>query len=158
MLTAHKLAAFTVKTEGKTPSHAFTPLADPTRRLLTIAARNADIIGLTGSKVRAVDDPFAERIDFVRNATRDRVDSLELNLAITAMPRLGETEPDLKLTRSYALDLSYEEILSQLSVLSGSPRAIADTLLAYREKYGVSSFTVQDNNIDNFAKVIAELR
>lgn len=37
------------------------------------------------------------------------------------MPRVGETEPDLKLTRSYAPDLSDEEILSQPSVLSGSP-------------------------------------
>lgn len=44
------------------------------------------------------------------------------------------------------------------SVLSGSPREIADTLSAYRDKYGVSSFTVQNNHIDNFAKVIAELR
>jgi len=84
--------------------------------------------------------------------------ALELNLAITAMPRAGETEPDLKLTRSYAPDLSDEEILSQPSVLSGSPREIADTLCAYREKYAVSSFTVQDNNIENFSKVIAELR
>ncbi len=74
------------------------------------------------------------------------------------MPRVGETEPDLKLTRSYAPDLSDEEILSQPSVLSGSPREIADTLIAYRDKYGVSSFTVQDNNIENFSKVIAELR
>ncbi|BBY24716.1 hypothetical protein MSTO_49210 [Mycobacterium stomatepiae] len=74
------------------------------------------------------------------------------------MPREGETEPDLKLTRSYAPDLTDEQILSQPSVLSGSPREIADTLLAYREKYGVSSVTVQDNNIANFSKVIAELR
>ena len=44
------------------------------------------------------------------------------------------------------------------SVLSGSPREMADTLSGYREKYGVTSFTVQDNHIDNFAKVIAELR
>lgn len=140
--------------------HPSTPLiiAGDGDRVLTIAARNADIIGLTGSKVRAVDDPFAERVDFVRNAAGERFDALELNLAITAMPRVGETEPDLKLTRSYAPDLSDEEILSQPSVLSGSPREIADTLCAYREKYGVSSFTVQDNNIDNFSKVIAELR
>ncbi|WP_081286871.1 LLM class F420-dependent oxidoreductase [Mycobacterium colombiense] len=140
--------------------HPSTPLiiAGNGDRVLTIAARNADIIGLTGSKVRDVEDPFAERVDFVRKAAGDRFDSLELNLAITAMPRVGETEPDLKLTRAYSPDLSDEEILSQPSVLSGSPREIADTLIAYREKYGVSSFTVQDNNIDNFSKVIAELR
>ncbi|OIN80968.1 F420-dependent oxidoreductase [Mycobacterium malmoense] len=127
-------------------------------RVLTLAARYADIIGLTGSKVRDVDDPFAERIDFVRKAAPDRFDPLELNLAITAMPRDGETAPDLKLTRSYAPELSDEQLLSMPSVLSGSPREMADTLSGYREKYGVTSFTVQDNHIDNFAKVIAELR
>jgi probable F420-dependent oxidoreductase len=127
-------------------------------RVMTLAAQHADIIGLTGSKVRAVDDPFAERVDFVRNAAGDRFDSLELNLAITAMPRDGETAPDLKLTRSYASELSEEEILSMPSVLSGSPPEIADTLREYREKYGVTCFTVQDNHLDNFSKVIAELR
>ena len=127
-------------------------------RVLTLAAQHADIIGLTGAKVRAVDDPLAERIDFVRNAAGDRFESLELNLAITAVPADGSRLPDLSLTRRYASGLSDEEILSMHSVLSGSPREMADTLSGYREKYGVTSFTVQDNHLDNFAKVIAELR
>ncbi len=127
-------------------------------RVLTLAARHADIIGLTGAKVQAVDDPLAERIEFVRNAAGDRFDALELNLAITAVPADGETMPDLRLTRSYTSDLSDEELLSMPSVLSGSPREIADTLSEYRDKYGITCFTVQDNHLDNFAKVIAELR
>ena len=127
-------------------------------RVLTLAARYADIIGLTGAKVRAVADPLAERIEFVRNAAGDRFDSLELNLAITAMPRDGETEPDLRLTRSYSPDLSDEELRSMPSVLAGSPREIANTLSGYRDKYGITNFTVQDNHLDNFSKVIAELR
>jgi probable F420-dependent oxidoreductase len=127
-------------------------------RVLTLAARHADIIGLTGAKVRAVDDPLAERIEFVRNAAGDRFDLLELNLAITALPPDGETVPDLGMTRRYASDLSDEEILAMPSVLGGSPREIADTLSGYREKYGITCFTVQDNHLDNFAKVITELR
>jgi probable F420-dependent oxidoreductase len=140
--------------------HPTTPIliAGNGDRVLTLAARHADIIGLTGAKVRAVDDPLAERIEFVRNAAGDRFDSLELNLAITAMPRVGETSPDLRLTRSYTPDLSDEAILSMHSVLSGSPREIADTLTGYRDKYGITCITVQDNHLDNFAKVIAELR
>jgi hypothetical protein len=35
---------------------------------------------------------------------------------------------------------------------------MADTLSALREKYGLTSFTVQDNNLDAFGKVIAEVR
>jgi probable F420-dependent oxidoreductase len=127
-------------------------------RVLTLAARHADQIGLTGAKVRAVDDPLAERIEFVRNAAGDRFDALELNMVITALPREGETIPDLKMTRAYAPDSSDEELLSAPSVLSGTPREMADTLSEYREKYGLTCFTVQDNHIENVAKVIAELR
>jgi probable F420-dependent oxidoreductase len=127
-------------------------------RVLTIAARHADIIGLTGSRVKDVEDPMAERVEFVRNAAGDRFESLELNLAITAMPAVGESAPDLALTRRYAPDLSDEEIMAQRSVLSGSPREMADTLSMFRDIYGVTCFTVQDNHIENFAKVIAELR
>jgi probable F420-dependent oxidoreductase len=127
-------------------------------RVLTIAAQQADIIGLTGSRVREADDPLAERIEFVRNAAGDRFESLELNLATTAVPRVGETIPDLSMTRRYASDLSDEELLSLTSVLSGTPREMADKLSAFRDKYGVTSITVQDNHLENFAKVIAELR
>jgi probable F420-dependent oxidoreductase len=127
-------------------------------RVLTLAARQADIIGLTGANVRDADNPLAERIEFVRNAAGDRFDSLELNLVITAMPAEGETMPDLKMTRRYAPDLSDEELLAQSSVLSGSPSEMAETLSGYRDRYGVTCFTVQDNNVENFAKVIAELR
>src|ERR1700761_3185176 len=67
-------------------------------RVLTIAARNADMIGLTGANVRDANDPLAERIQFVRNAAGDRFDALELNLVITAIPQVGETMPDLKMT------------------------------------------------------------
>ncbi|WP_085093457.1 LLM class F420-dependent oxidoreductase [Mycobacterium paraense] len=127
-------------------------------RVLTIAATQADIIGLTGARVRDVEDPLAERIEFVRKAAGDRFDALELNMVITAMPREGESAPDLRMTRQYAPDLSDEQLLSMPSVLSGSPREMADTLSALRDKYGLTCFTVQDNNLDAFAKVIAELR
>ncbi|WP_081665402.1 LLM class F420-dependent oxidoreductase [Mycobacterium sp. UM_CSW] len=140
--------------------HPTTPIliAGNGDRVLTLAARHADIIGLTGARVHDVDDPLAERIEFVRNAAGERFDALELNMVITAMPREGESAPDLRMTRQYAPDLSDEQLLSMPSVLSGSPREMADTLVGLRQKYGLSCFTVQDNNLDAFAKVIAELR
>ncbi|OBH16644.1 F420-dependent oxidoreductase [Mycobacterium sp. E3247] len=140
--------------------HPTTPIliAGNGDRVLTIAAQHADIIGLTGSRVKEADDPLTERVEFVRNAAGDRFDALELNLAVTAVPAEGENLPDLTMTRRYASGLSDEEILAMHSVLTGSPREMADTLLEYREKYGVTFITVQDNHVDNFAKVIAELR
>jgi probable F420-dependent oxidoreductase len=119
-------------------------------RLLTIAAQHADIIGLTGA------DSLADRVEFVRNAAGDRFADLELNLAITAVPSGDSEQPDLALTRRF-VQLSDEELMALPSVLSGSPRGIADTLLGYHEKYGLTSFTFQENHVDTIAKVIAEL-
>src|SRR6201999_2663483 len=126
-------------------------------RLLTIAARHADIIGLTGASVGNAADSLADRIELVRNAAGDRFADLELNLAITAVPSDSSGKPDLALTRRF-VDLSDEELLALPAVLSGSPREIADTLRGYREKYGLTSFTFQENHVDTIAKVIPELR
>ncbi|GBE64750.1 LLM class F420-dependent oxidoreductase [Mycobacterium sp. MFM001] len=125
-------------------------------RLLTVAARHADIIGLTGASPKAAGDPLAERIDFVRAAAGER--DLELNLAITAVPSDNSEIPDLRLTRRYAPTLSDAELLELPAVLSGSPRDMADRLRGYRDTYGLTSFTVQENHAEGFAKVIAELR
>ncbi|HEY1840821.1 MAG TPA: LLM class F420-dependent oxidoreductase [Mycobacterium sp.] len=126
-------------------------------RLLTIAAQHADIIGLTGARVADVADPLAERIEFVRNAAGDRFADLELNLAITAVPSDNSGKADLSLTRRF-VDLSDEELLALPSVLSGSPHDIADTLRGYRDEYGLTSFTFQENHVDTIAKVIPEFR
>jgi probable F420-dependent oxidoreductase len=125
-------------------------------RLLTVAARHADIVGLTGANPRGADDALAERIEFVHAAAGGR--DLELNLAITAVPADDSGMPDLSLTRRYAPTLSDEQLLELPAVLSGSPRDMADRLRGYRETYGLTSFTVQENHAEGFAKVIAELR
>jgi probable F420-dependent oxidoreductase len=127
-------------------------------RLLTIAAQHADIIGLTGAASGDAGDPLAERIEFVHNAAGDRFADLELNLAITAVPSGNSDQADLALTRRFTPGLSDEELLALPSVLSGSTRELADTLRAYREKYGLTSFTFQENHVDTITKVIAELR
>src|SRR6201996_6611419 len=126
-------------------------------RLLTIAAQHADIIGLTGASSGDAADPLAERIEFVRDAAGGRFADLELNLAITAVPSDNSGKPDLALVRRF-VELSDDELLALPSVLSGSPREIADTLRGYREKYGLTSFTFQENHVDTIAKVIPELR
>jgi probable F420-dependent oxidoreductase len=126
-------------------------------RLLTVAAQHADIIGLTGASNSDVADPLAERIEFVRKAAGDRFDSLELNLAITAVPSDNSGKPDLALTRTF-VNLSDEELLALPAVLGGSPHDIADTLRGYRDTYGLTSFTFQENHVDTIAKVIAAIR
>jgi probable F420-dependent oxidoreductase len=127
------------------------------KRLLTLAAQQADIIGLTGANDAGAGNSLAERVEFVRAAAGDRFADLELNLAITGVSD-SSGKPDLSMTRRYAPTLSDEELLALPAVLSGSPRDIADTLRGYRETYGVTSVTVQEHHAETFAKVIAEFR
>ena len=128
-------------------------------RLLTVAARRAHIIGLTGGDpADGAEDPLAERIDFVRNAAGDRFDDLELNIAITALPLDSSGMPDLSIPRRFLPALSDEQLLRTPGVLSGSTRDMADTVRGYREKYGVTYIIIQQPHAEAFAKVIAELR
>lgn len=129
-------------------------------RVLRIAAQHADIIGLTGGGVPQYPghDPLAERIDFVRAAAGDRFRDLELNIAITGVPTDSTGIPDLALTRGYAPDATEEQLLALPTVLTGTPRDIADTLRARRDNYGITYLTVQDYHAEYFAKVIEELR
>lgn len=128
-------------------------------RLLTVAAKYANIIGLTGGdRAPGAGDPLAERIEFVRNAAADRFDQLELNIAITAMPLDSSGMPDLSIPRRFLPTLSDEELLRHPGVLSGSTRDMADRIREYRDTYGVSYIIVQAPHAEPFAKVIAELR
>jgi probable F420-dependent oxidoreductase len=128
-------------------------------RLVTLAAQHADIIGLTGGRRDSTAaDPLAERVEFVRNAAGERFEQLELNMVITAVPHDGSGIPDLTLTRSYAPSLSEEQLLGLPTVLSGSPRDMADTLRHYRDTYGLTYISVQHRHAEPFSKVIAELR
>ena len=128
-------------------------------RLLTVAAHQANIIGLTGGQpITDATDPLAERIEFVRRAAGDRFDDLELNIAITALPRDESGQPDLSITRRALPSMSDEELSQTPAVLSGSTQEMADTIRGYRDTYGVSYLIVQDKHAEAFSKVIAELR
>ena len=89
---------------------------------------------------------------------QDRFDDLELNIAITALPRDESGQPDLSITRRALPDMSDEDLLRTPAVLSGSTSEIADTIRGYRDTYGVSYLIVQDKHAEAFSKVIAELR
>ncbi len=69
--------------------------------------------------------------------------TLELNIAITAMPIDESGMPDLKIPRQFLPHLTDEELLRHPGVLSGSTRDMADRIRGYRDTYGVSYIIVQ---------------
>ncbi|WP_145013873.1 TIGR03621 family F420-dependent LLM class oxidoreductase [Mycobacterium marseillense] len=128
-------------------------------RLLTMAARRADIVSLTGEPRRAgLGDPLAERTAIIRDAAGPQFCELELNLLVAGVPVDGSGRPDLAFARRRSPDLSDEQLLALPGLLKGSPSDIAETLSVYRDRYAITYITVMEFHADHFAKVIAELR
>jgi probable F420-dependent oxidoreductase len=136
------------------------------RRLLALAAREADIVGLSGLtfrqggaappdlsawRVSAVD----ERIQLVREAAGDRRPELNalVQRVVVTEDRHGAAE---ELTRRWS-QLSADEILQSPYVLIGTVGQIVEDLLARRELWGISYYVVQAPYLDAFAPVVSRL-
>jgi probable F420-dependent oxidoreductase len=128
-------------------------------RVLRLAARQAQIVGLAGlsGQVRdGVADPLADRVDFVREAAGERFAELELNLLIQGIG--VDTMPDLTMAGRRAPDFSQEQLLGLPNVLHGSAGEIAEKLHRLRETYGITYFAVLQPGMTDLAKVISLLR
>jgi probable F420-dependent oxidoreductase len=138
------------------------------RNLLTLAAREADIVGfsgvtfrqggaappdLSGWRVAAID----ERVRLVREMAGDRFPRLELNALVQRVvvtdDRRGAAE---ELTHRWT-QLSADEILESPYVLIGTIDQIVEDLQTRRARWGISYYVVQEPFLDAFAPVVARL-
>lgn len=144
------------------------------RRLLTLAAREADIVGLAprlmpGDQTNPRPDvrsltfaAAAEKISWVREAAGDRFDSLELNtypsgapVIITNDARGQATEIADRLRSRTGAEITPDEVLESPHIFVGSVDQLTDKLLELRERLGISSIMVGD--IDELAPVVERL-
>jgi probable F420-dependent oxidoreductase len=136
------------------------------RRVLSIAAREADIVGINGTiRSGAVDadaistmssEAVDQKVAIVREAAGERLSAIELNVRaffvdITS-DRMGSAE-----TISGLIGFAVDEVLATPFALIGTPSQIADDLRERRERWGFSYVIVGPNEVDGFAPVVAEL-
>ena len=136
------------------------------RRVLSIAAREADIVGINGTmRSGAIDgdtlsslsaDAVDEKLRIVRAAAGDRIDQIELNVraffvAVTN-DRRGTAE-----SIGEMMGFPPEDILDTPFALIGTPAQIADDLRERRDRWGFSYVIVGPEDADAFAPVVAEL-
>jgi len=135
------------------------------RRTLTLAAREASIVGLVprarrdGSGLDMTDLSDAatrEKIDWVRAAAGARFDALELHALVQAVAVGGQ--------RTVAADqladrfkVALEVVLETPYVLLGTIEQICDILRQRRERYGISYLTVFERDMEAFAPVVERL-
>jgi alkanesulfonate monooxygenase SsuD/methylene tetrahydromethanopterin reductase-like flavin-dependent oxidoreductase (luciferase family) len=138
------------------------------RRMLELAAREADIVGfLMGNSSTGVeiDDPqlrieaaVEQRLAWVRQAAGERSKDLELSLVLTAVLTDDRHQAARHIREAHTWsDVSVQQILQMPSFAIGSYEQIVDLLYERRERYGFSYAIVADHQMQQFAPVVARL-
>ncbi len=142
-------------------------------RMLRLAAREADIVGLNPAKKSNADwedqnlpdataDATDRKIAWIREAAGDRYDALELSIVVpfvvvtddrdgvaAAIASTLPPDPDA--------ELSAEGVLASPHVLIGSVAQIADTLRERRDRWNLSYYVFNDDSIDAVAPIVEQL-
>jgi alkanesulfonate monooxygenase SsuD/methylene tetrahydromethanopterin reductase-like flavin-dependent oxidoreductase (luciferase family) len=137
-------------------------------RMLRLAARHADIIGLLPAPIRSSDDPddpadrlpaaFDAKREIVESAAGDRFADIELSAFATFVvtdARRSSTE-DLIAARGWS-GLAPETVWQMPTMFIGDADQIREDLAARRDRYGLSYLICSDNDLTTLVKVIAGL-
>lgn len=145
------------------------------RRLLTLAGREADIVGLAprtlaaGAAAPVRSDPRSitiaateEKIGWVRDAAGERFDRLELNVyptgtapLLTDHPRKAAADLVDGIRSRTGVDIGVDDFLASPHVFIGSVDGLVAKLVELRERLGISSFMTGD--VDTLAPVVERL-
>lgn len=135
------------------------------RRLLRYAARNADIIGLTGLG-RTLDGGHRHEVCWSEGELRE---TFSLAASSTERPRRPEiqalvqwaevtSDPESIANRiSHDLEVPTPQVLASPFILLGSVGQIADRVLANADRWGVDSYVVRESSINDIGRVIDAL-
>lgn len=138
------------------------------QRVLTIAAREADIVGVNGTLDAGVigpeaiatmtDEAVASKVAIVAEAARaaGRLDHIEMNIRTFFVSVTDDRAGQLA---AMAAMIGVDEAMIAASpfALIGNAAEIIDDLTARRERYGFSYVIVGGENVESFAPVVAEL-
>ena len=131
-------------------------------RILTMAARSADIIGLTGFSHDGehfdlryfTDEGLANRVALVREAAGDRFADIELNMLIQRVMITDDPEGAIA---ALGPDADPEVLLGSAFYVIGTHDEVVSEFRRLRERHGISYFVTFEGRCDGFAHVMAEL-
>lgn len=122
------------------------------RRVLSLAAREADIIAL-GVAPDETEEAVEEKIGWLRAAAGERFAGLELNINLVGVAG--------QLARYVAAQFGAEAAAlaasSAVTVLAGSSDEMCERLVARRDKLGISYISVPQELMEAFSPIVARL-
>jgi probable F420-dependent oxidoreductase len=136
------------------------------KRVLSIAAREADIVGINPSVLSGAVDADAarngsaeatdEKLSWVREAAGDRFADLEINMLIFAVVVTDDREGTIEMMAPlFGLDPS--EVGDHPHAWAGSVDQICEDLERRRERWDTSYLTIQEGSMEDAAPIVAKL-
>jgi probable F420-dependent oxidoreductase len=136
------------------------------RRVLTLAAREADIVGLNidlrAGRIDASAGPNAtleatdEKVAWIKEAAGPRFDELELQVRIHLAAVTDDREA-MAVAVAAGFGLAPEQALQTPHALAGTVAQIVDDLQVRRERWGISAIGISMDAMDAMAPVVARL-
>lgn len=138
-------------------------------RVLRIAAREADIVGVNPTLTAGVIDQHTfgsataestdAKLEVVRGAAEaaGRLDRIELNIRTFVVMVTEDVTGGFEILSQFAGGAAAEDVAASPYALVGPPSKLVEDLIARRERWGFSYVIVGQNEADAFAPVVAEL-
>lgn len=138
------------------------------KRMLSIAAREADIIGilpkaLTNGTIS--EDPaerfaetIAQKVEWIRQASGERFNEIELSMVISVEMTHNRYQKAEQIVHERGWSgITAEQVLEMPSMLIGSLDQISEKIQVLREKYAFSYFVISDTCLETFAPIVTQL-
>jgi probable F420-dependent oxidoreductase len=135
------------------------------RRMLSLAAREADIIGLTirvradgrGPDFNDIGVSLSQKVGWVKDVAGDRFEDIELNVLTWALV-ITDNREQAAAPLAKRFSLPEETVLSLPFLLIGSVDEIADDIESHREQYGISYYVIWDRDMEAFKPIVSRLK
>ena len=136
------------------------------RRMLSIAAQHADIVGINGTLAAGAIGPEAiasmtaaavdDKVAIVRAVAGTRISEIELNVRAFLVRVTNQRQEEAEQLAGF-LDVDPAFVTESPFALIGEPAQMVDDLLRRRERWGFSYVIVGADDVESFAPVVAQL-
>ncbi len=138
------------------------------KRMLSIAAQEADIIGIlpialtngtiSDNPTERLASTIAQKVEWIRQAAGERFDEIELSMIVSLyITEHRQQEAEQIMHEREWGNLATQDVLDMPSILIGTVKEIVEKLHTLREQYGLSYFVIPDSFVEAFAPVVAQL-
>jgi probable F420-dependent oxidoreductase len=154
------------KCDPKPPACPKILIGGGSKRVLSIAGREADIVGVNpnlragfvGAEVAATTTAghFDQRLAWVREAAGPRFDSIDLQVltfVVMIVPNRRETAEQV----APLFGVSADDALEIPIAMIGTVEEICETLIERRERWGFNNIVIHEPELETFAPVVARL-